>query len=646
MNMKQYLYKTGAILASIISISTPFLLIPKTRYQEINTLSNDYIHKEDYDDYGTHQEDFWYDYDYVDRDIIPWDMFGDWNIPERIASDYFGSDHWDGWGDWKGNPIQWNNELIEASYDENDIDGHYIYILPNTNWHDTYSNLYSLGPNGSTSIWNDETNRFEFTNNYNVIPEDTQLTSRTPMRGIVPFWEWTNDFNKHILEETNDGTTPSDNLYFEEEYATYVANYTSKIQESFPSIYKYLENPLLLDDVFLSDDSVNWMLPEDYHITYNDSLTNAFVGLDPDWNLYSFFTYIIDYITWNWNTNVYPNKDPDLRYYDQLEPKISPFDGNFDFISYGDPVIYTDGISGRWQLSVMLNDGTGYQEDDARSLNLAEAGLDDINFRSIKWDYNAGIRTTSLYLDKELAPTYNWKENGSTINAGESYENFYMFNPGQQMSINHEPTIVDFSNLNSSFNSLVNEINSNDKKILYQETTFQEFKLMFENWLLTSEDGINKEFIDFYAANENPLTYYSNLSKDGTAFIGHNRLQSGIFPIEDLRLNDLNIEYLDQDGNVISNDTLLGDITNISINISYKESTVNNSLFSTKSGATNSSLNYDTSNLDSMYPDSVITEENSDSGISGAMIGIIIAVSVLVVAGIAIGIIVSLKKRK
>lgn len=604
-----------------------------------------------------HPEKMYKEYYNVDRDIMPQDFLGDWSIPEREVATYAGVNH-----AWNGDNIDWVDYVtkplfaVEESYFESGNSSQYQEM---TYWHEKYKNWFGFIPDERGKYWTgDSWEDFDdkestFDNSY---VDNAIVTERTPMRGIIPFWEYTSQFNNYVMTVTNNGSTLSDDLYYEDAYAPYINDYINSTESTYPVIYRYLEDPSLLYDIFITnDDSVEWILPEDYQLVKYDDLTSAFVGIDGNWKVSGFMQYLFDFVIWNWNTNVYPNKT-DIAYYDTLM-EITPYDiaveAATDKSEYGRLSVDGSGITSSDDEFETLWKDVSIGEYGFVSIGISNQGvngdgsdaswIDDI----AKYYQYVGLSFLTSegsvwYAD--TSPKYRWEATNHVFTIYDGREdNFEMFNPmNQQMNVNVTPTVISFDGLTTRYEedlNLIKESEIDEDNKLYIESTVSEFKTIFEDWLINSETGINKYFVDFYS-DCHINDYYNNYEGDGTAFIGHNRFQSGIYPVEDLRLNDLIITYTDQDGNVLSDDVELGSIKSINMSIEYNEESDNAKLFDATS-ASPTSLSFDTSSLESRDP---ITPDNNDEGVSILLI-LIIALLVISVVGAIIAVLVIKNKK-
>ncbi len=581
-----------------------------------------------------------------DTKSVPWDMFGDWSIPERYA------DHnnmlYEGNMDDVDEKPEYRLEPFKAEFDINKT-----YFYEPDNWsdkdlknslhkrkytHEKYENYEDVDFKNGGEFLNEEGNyenpTLKHGDNLWHKPKDLfNVVERTPVRGIVSFWEWTNDFNSYVLSETNNGTKESDNLYYEDTYASYISKYVSSSSSKYPNIYSYLEDTSKIWEIFKShenqyNDDQEWILSSDYKLT-KDSLPNAFVSLEDSWSIYSFVNYVSDFVVWNWNVNVYPTLDSSI--YKKIDP-------------------------GDIEINYWNKEGLDYANEPFRSLNTTEEAKasfltkEDPLVVTINWvkkddqsitDFGHQMVFTFGGMDdqrEERSPLYypnHWREKGAYN--GVTAMEYSMFDPFTgQLNLNaYNPTLIDNNTINQGDldSSFINE------ESLASDATFSIFKDDFEYWLVNNPDGINSKFIDTMSNND--YNYYSNLSLDGTKFLNRNRFQTGLYPAEDIRLNDLNITYTDSTGAIIDENTSLSDIDEINISISIDETSPTAFLF-----------DYSYSNILTVDPSTIITPDipvtppdtGEEGGVNTAVIiGAVIAT--VTIAGAAIAVI-AIKRRR
>ncbi len=629
----------STILASLLI--TPTLFFTNQVKEEVEVIKQErwVADNTDFD----HPEKAYKEYYNVDRDVLPWDMFGDWSIPERSVDVGKLNELWNAEGSyWQlESPIRPSFGVLTSYWQE---DKSSYYKQEKTNWHETYSNFFNYIPDEEGVYWDgSEWTVLHYPDDLSI-DEDLKITSRTPMRGIIPFWENTSAFNTYVLNETSNGTLDSSNLTYEASYASYINDYVNSTESTYPNIYKYLDNPDLLYDLFITnDDSVEWILPEGYKLVEYEDLTNAFVGFDSNWDLTTFMEYMFDFVIWNWNENIYPSKSG-MAYYGNLK-EIGAEDISIDLLStkseYGRMTLKGDGYG--------TPDSPDYEsvtigEFDTMGFwvgNRGSAGdytSDDVS----QWNQIIGIafdeQTSS---DETDSPKYRW---GATSHWYSPYDGrddyFEMYNPfTQQMNVNITPTIISFEGASDRFTTeFVTDSDHNHKYFL--ETTLLEFKTEFEEWLLNSSEGLNKYFVDFYS-DCHVNDYYNNMSGDGMAFLGHNRFQDGIYPVEDLRSGDIIITYSDQDGNEVTDEMMLGDVNKLNITIEFNEASETAKLFDA-SAATPETISFDTSSLESRDP---ITPDNGDDE-KGFPVILVLVIAGVVIAGAAVLVVVLVKKNK
>ncbi len=237
-----------------------------------------------------------------------------------------------------------------------------------------------------------------------------------------------------------------------------------------------------------------------------DPELDGFIGINPNWTLLSFSYYMEDWIVWNWNERL------DKDWYDPTLVAINNETSN-DNTSFK---FYAPKIS-----DIFINNSY-LLENNLKNETIGNNLLRGVRF--YMWNYVTYEQTTNISIFMDEKPKYTWEYN--------PYKTSYYFSaPRLENRIvlsNKDETI------NDKFDS--NIVHNEFRNNFYLETEFNEFKNEFEDYLIK---GLNYEFIKEYGIEE----------------LGHDRNQ-GIYLIEDIRKNDLEINYyklIDDDLFLINN---------------------------------------------------------------------------------------------
>ncbi len=630
-------------------------------------------------EYRRNNEDFLkpprHNMDHWNSKEMPWDLFGDWSVPERYIGPSAINYIWDhNQGDFQGDEA-WSDidshnlsDVMTSNYWEKDKNNYENY--ERENYHRIYKNNMNVdGQDGDEEFingkWED--------NSFKWIPQNYGIVSKTPMRGIIPFWEYTNGFNTYVLNETKNGTEDSKNLYYDEHYRSgindYVSNNVAKTES--PILYSYMENPDLITNSFDLKTNPEYKLPSDYQLVKKEyetdgTLKNAFLGgdiINQNWTYTSLISYLSDFFVWYWNNHGITDQDKKMglkelepgqvyvqiaievkdgwgwtnKYpYDTWNVKTEKYHKQEQFLIDGDSIggevvektklgivnfFYTDTppttTTGPSLEKTEQVEGIVLHEPIENSSK--DGGLTHVNTVNYKWDRTVGAMSFFGVIENAYSMFDPLEKQMNT-------------NSISKRNIDNET----FDNIN--LNSFLN------KKQYYQETKAQDVKRDVLNYLLTNDNGLNKQFIDYFSSDKVKIAdYYANLSQDGKAFLNRNKFQTGFYPVEDIIPNDLLITLIDQDGNIVDDSTELGTIKELDLNIRPNDDSNNQKLFFNFTGE--KTYKYDTTKLTSNKPVIPPVIPNGKSPI-GIIMGVVVGVLAIVAAIIIITALVIKKKRK